>query len=102
MNAQRTGSSDTQANGSLAAQVVRGRDVGRRYPVGAGETPLGNALDGQTGLDLREQEWNSPRRMAGQHACISRRTEEITIRDLDSPGGTFVNRQRLLSGQAGS
>ena len=26
--------------------------------------------------------------------------QELTIRDLESPGGTFVNQQRLLSGQA--
>ena len=75
----------------------------RRRPhllLGPGETPLGNALNGQKGLDLREQEGSSPRRMAPRHASVECIQEEITIRDLDSPGGTFVNRQRLLSGQA--
>jgi FHA domain len=81
-------------------EVVRGRDPGREYALGAGETVLGNALDGLTGVDLRDQEENSPRRMAGRQAALSATGPELTIRDLASPGGTFVNRQRLLSGQA--
>ena len=81
-------------------EVVRGRDVGRRYPVGPGETMLGNALAGAPGFDLADQESNSPRRMAGRHACLTSTGECSRIRDLESPGGTFVNRQRLLAGQA--
>jgi hypothetical protein len=38
--------------------------------------------------------------MAGRHACVVVSGAECSIRDLESPGGTFVNRQRLLSGQA--
>ena len=38
--------------------------------------------------------------MAARHAALSATNEELTIRDLESPGGTFVNQQRLLSGQA--
>ena len=52
-------------------EVVRGRNVGRRYQVGTGETPIGNALAGAPGLDLADQESNSPRRMAGRHACLT-------------------------------
>jgi hypothetical protein len=81
-------------------EVVRGRDVGRRYVVGTGESPIGNALAGASGFDLADQESNSPRRMAGRHACLIVEGETLTIRDLESPGGTFVNRQRLLAGQA--
>ncbi len=80
-------------------EVVRGRDVGRRYQVGTGETPIGNALAGGPGFDLAEQESSSPRRMAGRHACLMAAGEALSIRDLESPGGTFVNRQRLLAGQ---
>jgi hypothetical protein len=80
--------------------VVRGRDVGRAYALAAGETILGNALDGQSGLDLSDQEGGSPRRMAARHAAITLTGQEPAIRDLDSPGGTFVNRQRLLAGQS--
>jgi hypothetical protein len=81
-------------------EVVRGRDLGRVYPVGAAETLLGNALNGGPGLDLLDQEGNSPRRMAGRHAALVASGQDLAIRDLESPGGTFVNRQRLLSGQS--
>ncbi len=80
-------------------EVVRGRNIGRRYQVGTGETPIGNALAGAAGFDLADQESNSPRRMAGRHACLTAAGEALSIRDLESPGGTFVNRQRLLPGQ---
>src|SRR5205823_4591527 len=79
--------------------VVRGRDVGRVYALATGETIVGNALNGEPGLDLSEQEGGSPRRMAARHAAIGLTGQELTIRDLDTPGGTFVNRQRLLTGQ---
>ena len=81
-------------------EVVRGRNVGRCYQVGTGETPIGNALAGAQGFDLADQESDSPRRMAGRHACITAAGDALSIRDLESPGGTFVNRQRLLAGQA--
>jgi hypothetical protein len=79
--------------------VARGRDLGRVYTLCAGETLLGNALGGQAGLELLDQEGDSPRRMAARHAALQSTDSELTIRDLESPGGTFVNRQRLLSGQ---
>ena len=81
-------------------EIVRGREQGRRYPIGPGESPIGNALAGAPGLDLADQEDpSSPRRMAARQACFTATADALSIRDLDSPGGTFVNRQRLLSGQ---
>jgi hypothetical protein len=80
-------------------EVVRGRQAGRVYKLGPGETMIGSGLDGQPGLDLKDQEGDSPRRMAGRQAAIVTTGKEVVIRDLDSPGGTFVNRQRLLAGQ---
>jgi len=81
-------------------EVVRGRQAGRVYTLGPGETVVGNALSGQPGVDLKDQEGDSPRRMAGRHAAVVSTGGELVIRDLESPGGTFVNRQRLLAGQA--
>jgi hypothetical protein len=80
-------------------EVVRGRKMGASYSLGAGETTIGNALAGARGLDVSEQEGDTPRRMEGRHAVLNATGPELTIRDLDSPGGTFVNRQRLLAGQ---
>ena len=38
--------------------------------------------------------------MAAKQAEIASNNGSISIRDLDSPGGTFVNRQRILPGQS--
>jgi hypothetical protein len=81
-------------------ESVRGREAGRVYPLGRGETVLGNALGGAPGIDLGHQEGDSPRRMAPRQAQFELGAQGLTLRDLDSPGGTFVNRQRLLPGQA--
>jgi hypothetical protein len=90
----------TQARSTRwSLEVVRGRDVGRRFDLTGGEVVLGNALEGGGGLDLRDQEGNSPRRMAARQAVLESKGADLVIRDLDSPGGTFVNRQRLLAGQ---
>ena len=82
-----------------ALEVVRGRDVGRRYALGAGETTIGNEPAANSHVDLADQEGASPRRMSGRQACLVATTESLIVRDLESPGGTFVNRQRLLGGQ---
>jgi FHA domain len=88
-----------QTNG-WSLEVVRGRELGRPYLLGPGDSFLGNALNWQRGLDLADQEGNSPRKMAGRHAVLTISNDGLTIRDLETPGGTFVNQQRLLSGQA--
>lgn len=89
---------DPASNG-LALEVVRGRAVGRVYPLPAGSVVLGNEVGQGGGIDLSEQEGDSPRRMAGRQAVVERKGAGSVVRDLDSPGGTFVNRRRLLPGQ---
>lgn len=80
-------------------EVVRGREPGRRYVLTDGETTIGNAPGGATGhLSLADQEGSSPRRMTGKQAALVVSGGGLVIRDLDGPGGTFVNHQRLLSG----
>jgi pSer/pThr/pTyr-binding forkhead associated (FHA) protein len=81
-------------------EVVRGKEAGRRFPLNGGSIVLGNALGGEHGIDLAEQEGSSPRRMAAKQAQIECTAQGPMLRDLDSPGGTFVNRQRILPGQA--
>jgi hypothetical protein len=82
-------------------EVVRGREPGRRHTLAGGETVLGNDLAGAPGLDLAGQEVaGSPRRMAGRQSALVLSGGTLSIRDLESPGGTFVNRQRLFVGQA--
>lgn len=80
-------------------EIVRGREPGRRYVLADGETTIGNAPgDGAGHLSLADQEGASPRRMTGKQAVLIVSGGKLTIRDLDGPGGTFINHQRLLSG----
>ncbi|AMV37287.1 FHA domain-containing protein [Planctomyces sp. SH-PL62] len=82
-------------------EIAKGREPGRRYDLDRDETTIGNGPWAPAYLSLADQEGESPRRMAVRQAAIVRdRTRDgLSIRDLDSPGGTFVNRQRLFSGQ---
>lgn len=87
------------AENAWILEVVKGRQTGRSYALKGAETILGNALAGRPGIDLADQEGDSPRRMAAQQAAIAASPTGLVVRDLDSPGGTFVNRQRVLPGQ---
>lgn len=79
-------------------EVVRGAEAGRIFPLHAGDLVLGNQLGSEPGIDLSSLEGNSPRRMAARQAQLQVSPAGHVLRDLDSPGGTFVNRQRILPG----
>lgn len=81
-------------------EVARGREVGRAYALAGPETVLGNAPGGMPGIDLAGQEGDSPRRMAARQAVVEAGPDGPKLRDLDSPGGTFVNQRRVLPGRA--
>lgn len=83
-------------------EVVRGQDVGKRIPLPGGTIVLGNAPGDGEGVNLSDQEGSSPRRMAARQALIEVSMKGPVVSDLESPGGTFVNRKRLLPGQAQS
>ncbi|MDG3005560.1 FHA domain-containing protein [Paludisphaera mucosa] len=80
-------------------EVSKGREPGRRYSLDHGETTIGNAPWSAAYLSLADQEGESPRRMATKQAALVLGDDRLSIRDLDSPGGTFVNRQRLFTNQ---
>ncbi|OJW08785.1 MAG: hypothetical protein BGO49_08325 [Planctomycetales bacterium 71-10] len=80
-------------------EIARGREPGRRYSLERGETTIGNGPWAASHLSLADQEGDSPRRMAPKQAALTLAGDRLTIRDLDSPGGTFVNRQRLFTNQ---
>ncbi len=83
---------------SWSLEVVRGTDTGRRLPLARGVVLLGNALGGNPGLDLATLEGNSLRKMAARHAQIEVQNGSLSLRDLNSPGGTFVDRRRIPPG----
>ena len=88
-------------HGGWALEIVRGKDEGRVFALVSGEIVLGNAPGERDGIDLAAQEASaSPRRMAARHASLECSPGGLSVRDLESPGGTFVNRQRVLPGQA--
>ena len=79
-------------------EVIRGADAGKRYALADGTVLLGNSLRGESGIDLASQEVNSPRKMAARQAQIHVANGTLSLRDLGSPGGTFVDRRRVPPG----
>ncbi|WP_435010908.1 FHA domain-containing protein [Tundrisphaera lichenicola] len=93
--------SSTSNGHGWALEVVRGKDGGRVFALSLGEIVLGNAPADARGIDLADQESpGSPRRMAARHASVEIFDNSLALRDLESPGGTFVNRKRVLPGRS--
>ena len=90
----------TPRHAAWSLEIVRGRTVGRRFPLAPTPLVLGNALGGEAGIDLSAEETSPTRRMTGRHAILEWTDGAPTIRDLDSPVGTFINRRRILPGTA--
>lgn len=79
--------------------VIRGVKIGVEYPLYDGENFIGRADEKPVDVDLEDQEppdrvWSSR-----QHACIIYQDGQLTIEDLNSSNGTFVNRTRVYPGQ---
>jgi hypothetical protein len=79
--------------------VLRGQRVTVEYPLYDGDNYLGRADEKAVDIDLEDQEppdriWSSR-----QHAVISYEDGLLSIEDLNSTNGTFVNRTRVHPGQ---
>jgi hypothetical protein len=79
--------------------VMRGLKINTEYPIYEGENFIGRADEKPVDIDLEDQEppdriWSSR-----QHACIIFQEGVMSIEDLNSSNGTFVNRQRVYPGQ---
>lgn len=81
--------------------VQRGVKVGEEYSLFAGENFLGRADDKPVDVDLTFQEPEDRVWCSRQHALIvyDDATGMLTIEDLNSSNGTFVNRERVYPGQ---
>ena len=79
--------------------VVRGQKVDAQYPLYPGKNYLGRTDDKPVDIDLDDQE--APDRIwcSRQHAVITFDNGVLTIEDLNSLNGTFVNRTRVHPGQ---
>jgi hypothetical protein len=79
--------------------VLRGQRINAEYPLYEGENYVGRADEKAVDIDLEDQEppdrvWSSR-----QHALIVVDNGAMTIEDLNSLNGTYVNRTRVHPGQ---
>lgn len=79
--------------------VIRGTRINVEYPLYEGENYIGRTDEKPVDIDLEDQEppdriWSSR-----QHACIHLHDGVLTIEDLNSSNGTFVNRTRVYPNQ---
>ncbi|MER3416054.1 MAG: hypothetical protein C4297_07585 [Gemmataceae bacterium] len=79
--------------------VIRGLKIGVEYPLYEGENYVGRTDEKPVDIDLEDQE--SPDRIwsSRQHAVIRWQEGQLTIEDLGSTNGTFVNRVRVPPGE---
>jgi hypothetical protein len=79
--------------------VVRGQKPKVEFPILGGLNFIGRADDKPVDIDLEDQE--NPERVwaSRQHAVIEFEDNKITIEDLNSSNGTFLNRNKIYPGQ---
>jgi len=81
--------------------VIRGQKVNMEFPIYPDNNFIGRADDKPVDIDLEDQE--PPERVwcSRQHAVIEYNPDQgvVTIEDLNSANGTYVNRNRVHPGQ---
>jgi serine/threonine protein kinase len=87
----------TTPPGRTAARLVvlRGLRLGVEYPLCEGPNLVGRAGEHLVDVDLTEQEAEADLRSSRMHARITVARGRLTIEDLKSANGTFVNRVRV-------
>ncbi|WP_162657180.1 FHA domain-containing protein [Tuwongella immobilis] len=79
--------------------VLRGEKLNVQYPLYEGPNYLGRTDEKPVDIDLEDQEASDRIWTSRQHACITYQNGVLTIEDLNSLNGTFVNRMRVHPGQ---
>ncbi len=79
--------------------VLRGQRMNAEYQIYEGDNYIGRADDKAVDVDLEDQEppdriWSSR-----QHAVVSFEGTALTIEDLNSTNGTYLNRTKIESGK---
>lgn len=80
----------------LQLQVVKGAKPNLEYALYEGENYIGRPGELAVDIDLSEQEGAG--RSSLQHAVVSCSDGKLTIEDLSSTDGTFVNRSKIKPG----
>jgi pSer/pThr/pTyr-binding forkhead associated (FHA) protein len=79
--------------------VLRGQKRNVEYPLYEGLNYIGRADEKPVDIDLEDQEPPDRIWCSRQHAVISFEGTAMTIEDLNSANGTYVNRSRIYPGQ---
>jgi len=81
--------------------VQRGLKINEEYNIYAGENYIGRADEKPVDIDLTFQEPEDRVWVSRQHALVvfDDATGVLTVEDLNSANGTFVNRERVYPGQ---
>jgi hypothetical protein len=79
--------------------VLRGQRRNVEYPIYEGLNFIGRADEKPVDIDLEDQEPPDRVWCSRQHACISFEGEQLSIEDLNSANGTYINRNKLYPGQ---
>jgi hypothetical protein len=86
-------------SGSPKLVVVRGLRINAEYPIYPGDNFIGRTDEKPVDIDLETQESNDRIWCSRQHAKIVSEQNNLSIEDLGSQNGTFVNRARIYPGQ---
>lgn len=89
------------AGATVKLVVQRGLKIGEEYTLFAGENFVGRADEKPVDVDLTFQEPEDRVWCSRQHALLvyDDATGTLTVEDLNSSNGTFVNRERVYPGQ---
>jgi pSer/pThr/pTyr-binding forkhead associated (FHA) protein len=79
--------------------VLRGQKRNVEYPIYEGLNFIGRADEKPVDIDLEDQEPPDRIWCSRQHACLSFENNELSLEDLNSANGTYVNRTRIYPGQ---
>jgi hypothetical protein len=99
--AKPAGGTPIPAGAQVKLVVQRGLKVGEEYNVFAGENYVGRADEKPVDIDLTFQEPEDRVWCSRQHALVvfDDASGTLTIEDLNSSNGTYVNRERVYPGQ---
>lgn len=80
-------------------KVIRGQKIGMEFPIYPDMNFIGRADEKPVDIDLEDQEPPDRVWCSRQHALITFEGDTLTIEDLNSANGTYVNRNRVYPGQ---
>jgi pSer/pThr/pTyr-binding forkhead associated (FHA) protein len=79
--------------------VIRGQKINAEFPIYPDLNFIGRADEKPVDIDLEDQEPPDRIWCSRQHALITLENGSMTIEDLNSANGTYVNRARVYPGQ---